>query len=250
MKVVAIKTRVVKAHDDLYAFLDEYIISLSEKSVVVVTSKIVALAQGRVLPTIGVDKDTLIASESQYFLPRETNAYGLFFTVTNNILVVNAGIDESNADGNYILWPENPQQVANEIREYLCKKFGIRFLGVILSDSKTSPMRWGVTGISLAQSGFVGVNNLIGTPDIFGKALEVTTVSVMDSLASAAVVVMGEANEQQPLAVITELPDSVVFQDSNPTQEELNNVRITLDEDMYGVFLKNAPWKKGITTSE
>jgi F420-0:gamma-glutamyl ligase len=71
-----------------------------------------------------------------------------------------------------------------------------------------------------------------------------TTVNVMDGIAAAAAVVMGEASEQTPLAVVTDIP-FVQFQDHAPTKEELELLDIDPATDVYGVMLQSTPWKKG-----
>lgn len=244
MIIKAYKTHKIKPKEDLFKILDKYLPELKEKEIVAISSKVVATCEGRVVKIGTIDKDELIASESQYYIPKELNPYNVTLAIKNNILAAAAGIDESNGNGYYILWPKNPQESVNSIREHLCKKFNRRYIGVILTDSKTTPMRWGVTGIALAYSGFEGVTSLIGKKDLFGKKLEYTTVSVMDNLASAAILSMGESDEQKPIAVISNLP-MVKFQDRNPAEKELNEWKITKEEDLYGEFLKNAPWKKG-----
>ncbi len=244
MIVKAFKTHKIKPEDDLFRIFDKYLPKLEEKEIVAISSKIVATCEGRVVKEGTVDKDELVKSESQYYIPRETNPYNVTLTITRNILAAAAGIDESNGNGYYILWPKDLQRSANKIREYLCKKFKRKYIGVILTDSKTTPMRWGVTGIALAYSGFEGVKSLIGKKDLFGRKLEYTTVSVMDNLASSAILEMGESNEQKPLCVISDIP-MVEFVDHNPTKKELDEWKITMQEDLYGEFLKNAPWKKG-----
>lgn len=244
MIVRAYKTHKIKPKEDLFKILDEYLPRLEEKSVVAISSKVVATCQGRVVKVGTIDKDELIARESQYYLPRENNPYNVSLTITRNILAATAGIDESNGNGYYILWPKDLQKSANSIREYLCKKFDRKYIGVILTDSKTTPMRWGVTGIALSYSGFKGLVSFVGKPDLFGKKLEYTNVSVMDSLASSAILEMGESNEQKPIVVISDL-SMVQFQDHNPTKNELDEWKISMRNDMYGDFLKNAPWKKG-----
>jgi len=164
-------------------------------------------------------------------------------------LAVNAGIDESNGNGYYLLWPDDPQKSVNDVRIYLEKRFGHQNYGVIMTDSKTTPLRWGVTGITLAHSGFRALNNYIGEPDIFGKKLRVTKVNVMDGLAAGAVLNMGEGNEQTPLAVITDLP-FVSFTGRDPSEPELKELHIPLDEDIYGAVLQAAPWQKGGSSSQ
>jgi len=73
---------------------------------------------------------------------------------------------------------------------------------VLITDSRVSPLRQGVFGMALGYSGFKGLRDYRGKPDIFGRTLKVTQVGVADSLATSAALVMGEGKEQQPLAVI------------------------------------------------
>ena len=176
-------------------------------------------------------------------LPSKNALFDITLTIKNNILIPTAGIDESNGDGYYILWPSDPQKSANNIRKYLCERFSLKLVGVLVTDSKTTPLRWGTTGTSLAQSGFVALNNYIGKPDIFGRKLEVTKANIADGLAAAAVVVMGEGKEQTPLAIITEVP-FVKFQMRNPTVEEIRKRTIAMKDDLYAPLLTSAMWKK------
>ncbi len=245
MNVRAIKTeKVTPGSIDLFELFDKYIPGIPEGSILAITSKVISICEGRVVPINGSDKDELIKKEADLYLPKEENRYNLYLTIKNNILAVSAGIDESNAAGFYVFWPEDPQNTANEIRKYLTKRFNLKKVGVIITDSKTTPLRWGVTGISIAHSGFKALRDLIGAPDIFGRKLKMTKVAVMDALASSAALVMGEGNEQTPLSIITDIP-FVEFQDRNPTKKELEELTIAIEDDVYAPILKKAPWKKG-----
>lgn len=267
MNTISIKTRKIFPNDcTLEALLDEYLPKLSERSVVAVTSKIVSICESRVIlmnGTKGTDepkevngekdqsfdfaqgkKDDLIEEEAQWYLPRSENPYNVSLTITNNTLTPSAGIDESNGNGYFVLWPKDPQRSANEIWEKVRKIRGVREVGVVITDSKTTPLRWGVTGMALAHSGFLAINDYIGREDLFGRKFAYEKVNVMDSLAASAAFVMGEGAEQTPLALITDLPN-VVFQDRNPTEEELGKIRITKEEDIYAPFLNAVSWKKG-----
>jgi F420-0:gamma-glutamyl ligase len=66
----------------------------------------------------------------------------------------------------------------------------------------------------------------------------------MDALAAAAVLVMGEGSEQTPLAVISDLP-FVSFQEREPAAEELQQLRIAHEDDIYSPLLMSVPWHKG-----
>ncbi len=250
MIVTPLKThKILPFKESLRAILDRYVTSLPEKSVLVITSKIAAICEGRVIKIGEATKQDLIRQEAELYLPPETNRYHMNLTIKKNILAVNAGIDESNGNGYYLLWPDDPQKSVNDVRIYLEKRFGHQNYGVIMTDSKTTPLRWGVTGITLAHSGFRALNNYIGEPDIFGKKLRVTKVNVMDGLAAGAVLNMGEGNEQTPLAVITDLP-FVSFTGRDPSEPELKELHIPLDEDIYGAVLQAAPWQKGGSSSQ
>ncbi|OGH37746.1 MAG: hypothetical protein A3B44_00565 [Candidatus Levybacteria bacterium RIFCSPLOWO2_01_FULL_38_21] len=245
MKVTGIKTHKITQKDkDIFRILDRYVKKLSEKSVVAIASKIVAITEGRIIKIGTIDKDELIKRESQYYLPRSQNPYNVSLTITGGALVASAGIDESNGNGYYILWPKNPQKSANRIRKWLKSRFNLENVGVIITDSRTTPLRWGVTGFSVAYSGFEPLKNYIGTKDIFGRKLEFTKLSVVDNLAAAAVMVMGEGNEQTPIVVIERIP-GIVFQKKSPTKKDLGKIKIILKEDLYAPFLKNARFKKG-----
>ncbi len=244
MNVTPIKTDIVTNRStSLTAFLDRWVSALEERSILVITSKIVSLCEGSVAPKTE-DKLTLIKKEADQFLPPSENTYGIAMTIAHDLLIPAAGIDESNADGSYVLWPRNPQQTANDVRAYLIKRFGVKEVGVLITDSKTTPLRWGTTGVALAHSGFIGIKDFIGKPDLFGRHLEVTKVNVRDGLAASAVLVMGESNEQTPLAVVKDVP-FVVFQPRDPSEEELTALHIDVDADVYGAILKRAPWQKG-----
>jgi F420-0:gamma-glutamyl ligase len=155
-----------------------------------------------------------------------------------------AGVDESNANGYYVLWPRDPQQVANEVRVYLRERFSRRQVGAIITDSKTTPLRWGVTGVAIAHSGFLALNDYIGQPDVFGRTLQMTKVNVADALAATAVLVMGEGSEQTPLAVIGDLP-FVTFQERDPSPEEQRGRWIDVEDDLYAPLLQGVEWHKG-----
>ncbi len=245
MKITSIKTnKIVPNKQTLFDILDTYVLEVKEKSVLAITSKIVAITEGRVVHKDGVDKPSLIKKESQYYLPPDTNAYSLTITIKNNLLIPSAGIDESNAGNYLVLWPEDPQKTANDVRAYLKKRFKLKHVGVVITDSKTSPLRWGTTGVAVSYSGFRPLNDYIGTPDIFGRTLKVTKSNIMDALAGASVMVMGEGKEQTPLAMIEDVP-FVKFLSSNPSQKELKDLRISIEEDLYASILNSVDWKKG-----
>ena len=246
MNVTSIKTHKItpEKDQDLFAVLDKYITKLEESSVVAVTSKIVAICEGRFIGMRKVDKRELIFEEADLVIPAEKNRYNVSLTIKNNLLIAGAGIDESNGNGFYILLPKNSQDSANKIREHLVKKFNLKNIGVIITDSRTTPLRWGVTGVALAHSGFKPLKDYAGNEDLFGRKFLFEKLNLADCLATTAVLVMGEGSEQTPLAIIEDVP-FVEYQNRNPSKEELAQLKIDIKDDIYESLLINAPWEKG-----
>lgn len=225
-------------------FLDTYLPpKLRERTIVAITSKVVSLCEGRLVPPSEASKEELVKREAQRYLAGR-HPHGFTFTVTNNTLVPSAGIDESNAGGGYLLWPADPQATANSVREHLRARFGLKRAGVLITDSTCSPLRRGTAGICLAHSGFRAVNNYVGKPDLFGRRFKVSQANVAGGLAAAAVLVMGEGSERTPICVIQGTP-LVRFQGRNPTEAELEEIRITPEEDLFSPFLAAVAWETG-----
>jgi F420-0:gamma-glutamyl ligase len=246
MIVRPVKTRLVLPSElSLYEFLDESIKELEENSVIAISSKVISLCQGRIVSPNEIDKDSLIMREADYYLPAENSKYGYHFAINQHSLASMAGIDESNGDGYYVLWPEDPQKDANEIRAYLKKRFGLENIGVIITDSTCMPMRWGTVGTAIAYSGLRPTDSYIGEPDLFGRDFKMSRRGVVIGLAGAAVLVMGEGTEQTPIAIIRDT-DFVKFQKSDPTQEELESFYLSnINEDIFEPFFSAVEWLPG-----
>jgi len=237
------KTPPVVLGDALVDIIDAAITSLDERSVVAVSSKIVAICEGSVVPMANGDKDALIREQAEMYLPPD-NEYHVSLTVKHNMLIANAGIDESNGNGNYVLWPQAPQESANGIRSHLQEKYEVADVGVVIVDSRITPLRWGTTGIALAHSGFDTLNDYVSQPDIFGRPFNFEKANIADGLAAAAVLVMGEGAECTPIAVLCELPFAT-FHRRDPTDEELAQLQIPIDKDLYRDVLTLPHWRKG-----
>jgi dihydrofolate synthase / folylpolyglutamate synthase len=246
MKVTAIKTKVIVPNKDrdLFAILDAYLPRLKERTVVAVTSKIVAICEGRTILNTGQDKLGLAKQEADLFHTLPSRKYRMLLTVKNHRLGFTSGIDESNGKGVFILWPQDPQKSANQIRAYLAKKHDIQHVGVIITDTTSAPMLRGQRGQFLAHSGFAALNSYVGKPDIFGRKLKMTKSAVADALGTAAVLLMGEGNEQTPLALIEDVP-FMKFQKRNPTKAELKELNMELKDDLYAPVLQAIRWRKG-----
>ncbi len=198
MNVQPIKTRIFKAHENLAQFITDHIKKLPDRSVLIVTSKIVALSEGRVLNNTPQIKQRAILEESQW----ATRTKYAWLTIKDGMFMAAAGIDESNGNGKLILLPKDSYKSAQSLRKKLMVHYRIKHLGVVITDSRTAPMRVGVTGVALGYAGFKGTRDYRGQVDIFGRKFHVSQTNIPDALAVAAVLVMGEGSEQKPLAVI------------------------------------------------
>ena len=105
--------------------------------------------------------------------------------------------------------------------------YGVKKLGVLITDSRVFPLRAGVTGVALGYTGFKGLRDYRSKKDLFNRPLTMTQTNVADCLASAAVLVMGEGAERTPLGIITDAP--IVF--TNKT--DAANLRIDPKVDLF-----------------
>ena len=237
MQVKAIKTRVFCEKEDLISFILKYVKKLPEKSILVITSKIVALSDGRVTavnPRLSKKthekfREEIIKRESGFAIKTKIT----WLTIKDGMVMSSAGIDESNAKGKIILLPKNSFKTAENIRKILKKKYKIKDLGILITDSRVFPLRAGIVGVALGYAGFEAIRDYRGTKDIFGRVLKMSRTDVGDSLATAAVLCMGEGKEQQPLALITGVP--VKF------KEKINKKELLIDikEDLYGPLFRS-----------
>lgn len=241
MLVQAIKTRkFLPPKDDLWDLLLS-IKSLKENSIVAVTSKVVAIGEGRCIPFEEITKDELAIKEADKYIPRDQSPGGwILHTIKNNMLIASSGVDESNGGNFYVLWPKDPQQSAKKIWEFLRKKFRVKSIGVIITDSRLIPLRRGVVGIAIGYFGFKPLKDYRKKKDIFGREFKMETSNLPDSLASAAVLEMGEGAEQTPIAIITEVPHIEFIAKSSD-----DDFGIPEKEDMFYPFLSSVKWLKG-----
>jgi F420-0:gamma-glutamyl ligase len=247
MQVTAFKTRLAKSGDDICQIIAESIAALPERSVLVIASKLFSTCEGRFVPKTTEDKEekhALVRHEAEWYTDPHSSKYNLMLTIQGNWMFVNAGIDESNANDQYLLWPADRQKSINRVWQFLREHYGVKEVGVTMSDSSSIPLNWGVVGHAIAYCGFEPLKSYIGKPDLFGRLMKMEQVNVMQSLTTAAVFEMGEGAEQTPLGLVSGAKD-VVFQDHVPTQAELTALKIELEDDAYAPILTKTEWKKG-----
>lgn len=236
LKVKALSTKIYHMEEDFDDFLVKNLEGvLEEGQILAVTSKIVSLSENRVIPKSAIDKESLIKKEADHYLGEIE--YGCHLTIKQGLLIPSSGVDESNAEGDfYILYPLNPFLSARKIYDTVKCKFHLNKIGVLLTDSHTRPLRRGVLGTALAYYGFKGVENKIGTRDLFNRELKMTQINVADALAVAATLTMGEGNESRPLAIIKAPVEFGKWPDNN-------ELRMPLEEDLYKPLLQKSLFK-------
>lgn len=244
MKITSIKTdKIVPGGPNIYAILDKFVTDLPERSILAVTSKIVSICENNVVPMDQTTKKELAEREADYSLPSRPNKYGQIIRIKNGILCCSSGVDGSNSNGYYVLWPRDPQKSANKIRQYLKKKFHLQHVGVLITDTKLLFQKRGTIGAAIAHSGFKALRNYIGQPDIFRKDTLCREANEIEALAATAVFVMGEADEQTPLALIENIP-YIEFQDRNPSTEELDQLIVKMEDDRFAPLLQSVDWQE------
>lgn len=222
MEVQALQTKIFREGDNLPNFITNYIKNIRENSIIVITSKIVAIAEGQVAG-LKKGKEYWIRKESDWAIKTKYT----WLTVKDGTVMASAGIDESNANGKFILLPKDSFRSAQILRRKLKRYYKLKNLGILITDSRVFPLRSGVVGVALGYAGFRGLRDYRGSNDIFGRRLTMTQTNIADSLATAAVLIMGEGSEQTPLGIITQAP--VVFKDGVNKKELL----IAPRDDMY-----------------
>ena len=127
----------------------------------------------------------------------------LIMETPHGFVCANAGVDRSNVPGaNCVsLLPEDSDASARRIRETIRHTLGVE-VAVIVSDSFGRPFRNGAVNVALGVSGLAPIKNYIGKRDLFGYELRVKQMAVADELASAAELLMGEANEGVAVVVV------------------------------------------------
>jgi coenzyme F420-0:L-glutamate ligase / coenzyme F420-1:gamma-L-glutamate ligase len=158
---------------------------------------------------------------------------GFLLCMKGGTLLPNAGVDASNAPPGCVTpLPANPDESALRIRRAVEQATGLK-IGVIIADSRTHAMRAGCSGVAIGCAGIPSVIDDRGRSDLFGRKLEVTKRAVADNITSAAELVMGEADECTPAAVVRGL--------GLPVSDDLIGVEsIAADKCLFmGIFAKN-----------
>lgn len=218
----------IREGDDLAAILAECAGALTDGDILVISSKIVSKAEGRLVAA--ADREQAITDETVRVVATRTRADGGVTRIVENrlgIVQAAAGVDASNVPhGHVLLLPVDPDASAHRIAAALRKR-GAR-VGVVISDTLGRPWRVGQTDAAIGAAGVRVVRDLRGTTDAGGRSLGVTAPAIADELAAAADLVKGKA-DARPVAVIRGL-GSLVTELDEPGAHVL--VR-GADQDMF-----------------
>jgi coenzyme F420-0:L-glutamate ligase / coenzyme F420-1:gamma-L-glutamate ligase len=175
--------------------------------ILVVTSKVVSKAEGRVF---AAGREEAIAAETVRVVARRGPT--TIAQTRHGFVLAAAGVDESNtAPGTVVLLPEDPDESARRLRKALRARLGV-MVGVIISDTMGRPWRVGQTDTAIGAAGVLPLRDHRGEPDTFGKMLDVTVAAVADEVAAAADLVKGKAL-QIPVAIVRGLSSLVTEAD-------------------------------------
>ncbi len=175
--------------------------TLVDGDVLVLTSKVVSKAEGRVVPAD--DREQAITDETVRVVATREHPGGVTRIVENRLglVMAAAGVDASNTpEGTVLLLPADPDASARTVRAGVQAAFGVR-VGVLVTDTAGRPWRDGVTDIAIGAAGVRVLDDLRGQADSFGRPLTMTVAAVGDELAAAAELVKGKA-DGLPLAVV------------------------------------------------
>lgn len=236
----------VQAGDDIFdiilAGLDRAGLALHDRDVVVIAQKIVSKSEGRtvdladVVPTpeaialareVGKDPRIVqvVLSDSAKVVRSRPNL--MIMQHRLGFVMANAGVDQSNVaetDGRQraLLLPLDPDGSAEAIRLGLSARADV---AVIISDSFGRAWRRGTAGVAIGAAGIPSLIDLRGSPDLFGRILEVSIIGFADEIAAAASLLQGQADEAQPVVIVRGLswqaPPLPVAAVIRPPEEDL-----------------------------
>lgn len=220
-------------------------LKIEDGDVIVVAQKIFSKAEKRVImlkdvvPSKKAEEIAKKAGKSPKFVElvlRETKnivkaSLGILIVEDKRGLIcINAGIDKSNVEGrgNFALLPENPDESAEKCRMEIKKLTG-KNVAVIICDTYSRPFRRGQVNFAIGVAGIKPFKDYRGKEDLFGQTLKVKNVAVIDEIAAAAELLMGQAKEARPVVIFKGL--GVVVQICNKCS--IKELQISSEEDLF-----------------
>jgi coenzyme F420-0:L-glutamate ligase / coenzyme F420-1:gamma-L-glutamate ligase len=213
----------ITAGSDLAALIADAAPDLGDGDILVITSKIVSKAEGRV---VTAPREQAIEAETARVVARRGAT--TIAQTRNGLVLAAAGVDVSNtAQGTVVLLPEDPDESARRLRKALHGRTGLT-IGIIISDTMGRPWRTGQTDNAIGAAGVTALRDYRGQIDSFGNILEITVAAVADEIAAAADLVKGKSR-QVPVAVVRGLAGLVTGHDGQGARELIRPA----GEDMF-----------------
>ena len=187
--------------DDLVEIVGQ-LDTIQSGDILVVTQKIISKAENQMIkidPNDPLSHKPLVERESVRILRRRGDL--IISQTKHGFVCANAGIDLSNVErGQAALLPDDSDRSARRLRDGLAGRFQLD-VGIIISDTFGRPWRRGLTDVAIGSAGVLPILDLRGSPDAFGREMQVTEVALVDELASAAELVMGKSSGI-PIAIV------------------------------------------------
>ena len=187
--------------DDLVEIIGQ-LDTIQSGDILVVTQKIISKAENQMIdidPNDPLSHKPLVERESVRILRRRGDL--IISQTKHGFVCANAGIDLSNVErGQAALLPDDSDRSARRLRDGLAGRFQLD-VGIIISDTFGRPWRRGLTDVAIGSAGVLPILDLRGSPDAFGREMQVTEVALVDELASAAELVMGKSSGI-PIAIV------------------------------------------------
>jgi coenzyme F420-0:L-glutamate ligase / coenzyme F420-1:gamma-L-glutamate ligase len=197
----------IAAGADLARLISDGAPDLRDGDIVVVTSKIVSKAEGRV---VREDRERAIDGEAVRVVARRGQTR--IVETRHGLVLAAAGVDSSNtAPGTVVLLPEDPDGSARRLRKALGERRRVS-IGVVITDTMGRPWRTGQTDAAIGAAGLVPLRDHRGQADTFGNTLDVTVAAVADEIAAATDLVKGKTT-QVPVAIVRGLSELVTGSD-------------------------------------
>jgi coenzyme F420-0:L-glutamate ligase/coenzyme F420-1:gamma-L-glutamate ligase len=220
-------------------------VKIENGDIIVVAQKIFSKAEGRIV-SLGNIKSSIKAREIAEKTGKSSKFVELVLSETNTIIkanseallvkdkrdliCINAGIDKSNVEGanNFSLLPEDPDISAKKCRQRIEELTGKK-VAVIISDTYSRPFRRGQVNFAIGIAGISPFKDYRGKEDLFGNILKVKNVAVVDEIAAAAELLMGQAKEAKPVVIFKGLKNLVHLSEESSIRE----LYISKNEDLF-----------------
>lgn len=238
----------VRARDNLARIIVETAkknsVSIDNGDIVTVAQKVVSKAEGRIFqlkdvkPSERAKEIAKITSKDPRLVELVLREAKRIVKVSPEILIVenesgliciNAGIDKSNVSGedSYALLPKNSDESAKRIRSEIMKLTGSR-VTVVICDTYSRPFRRGQVEFAIGIAGINPFKDYRGQKDLFDYVLKVKNVAIVDEIASAAELVMGQGKEAMPVVIIKNLTRTELSEDFS-----IEDLSISREEDLF-----------------